>query len=182
MKKYLIAVIGVLLFAGSVGLVTKYVILDKNDNKTEQPDKGKDNTIDNDVKPDDEDKTIVISDVVVDFEKCEDKIFENKNLELSRFIENIGKNKSENSIQKCSVLKNEKGNLVLSVEDNGGGMDAERLDEISSMRFNPEDRGKKIGLSNIRGRLYYLYGNTNCMNIESEMTKGTRIIIEFGED
>ena len=113
MKKYLIGVIGVLLFAGSVGLVTKYVILDKNDNKTEQPDKGKDNTTDNDIKPDDEDKKIVISDVVVDFEKCEDKIFENKNLELSRFIENIGKNKSENSIQKCSVLKNEKNELLL---------------------------------------------------------------------
>lgn len=80
------------------------------------------------------------------------------------------------------VFKNEKGNLVLSVKDNGGGMDAERLDEISSMRFNPEDRGKKIGLSNIRGRLYYLYGNTNCMKIESEMSKGTKITIEFGEN
>lgn len=81
-----------------------------------------------------------------------------------------------------SVCRNENGNLTLSVEDNGGGMDAERLDEISSIRFNPEDRGKKIGLSNIRGRLYYLYGNTNCMKIESEMTKGTKITIEFGED
>ena len=54
--------------------------------------------------------------------------------------------------------------------------------EINSMKFNPEDRGKKIGLSNIRGRLYYLYGNTNCMKIESEMGKGTKILIEFGEN
>ena len=64
-----------------------------------------------------------------------------------------------------SVCRNENGNLTLSVEDNGGGMDAERLDEISSIRFNPEDRGKKIGLSNIRGRLYYLYGNTDRKSV-----------------
>ena len=81
-----------------------------------------------------------------------------------------------------TVFRNEEKNLVLSVEDNGGGMDAEKLDEINSMKFNPEDRGKKIGLSNIRGRLYYLYGNTNCMKIESEMGKGTKILIEFGEN
>ena len=81
-----------------------------------------------------------------------------------------------------TVFRNEEKNLVLSVEDNGGGMDAEKLVEINSMKFNPEDRGKKIGLSNIRGRLYYLYGNTNCMKIESEMGKGTKILIEFGEN
>lgn len=81
-----------------------------------------------------------------------------------------------------SVYKNERDNLVLSVEDDGGGMDAERLDEINNMKFNPEDRGKKIGLSNIRGRLYYLYGNSDCMKIESEMGKGTKITIEFGEN
>ena len=51
-----------------------------------------------------------------------------------------------------TVFRNEEKNLVLSVEDNGGGMDAEKLVEINSMKFNPEDRGKKIGLSNIRGR------------------------------
>ena len=81
-----------------------------------------------------------------------------------------------------SVYKNEKDNLVLSVEDDGGGMETEKLAEVKSMRFNPEDRGKKIGLSNIRGRLYYLYGNTDCMQIESEMGKGTKITIEFGEN
>ena len=79
------------------------------------------------------------------------------------------------------VYKNERDNLVLSVEDDGGGMETEKLAEVKSMRFNPEDRGKKIGLSNIRGRLYYLYGNTDCMQIESEMGKGTKITIEFGE-
>lgn len=80
------------------------------------------------------------------------------------------------------VYKNERDNLVLSVEDDGGGMETEKLAEVKSMRFNPEDRGKKIGLSNIRGRLYYLYGNTDCMQIESEMGKGTKITIEFGEN
>ena len=78
MKKYLIGVIGVLLFAGSVGLVTKYVILDKNDNKTEQPDKGKDNTTEETDKGKDNsnqfnvdsDKVIDPNDVVVNFTEC----------------------------------------------------------------------------------------------------------------
>ena len=78
MKKYLIGVIGVLLFAGSVGLVTKYVILDKNDNKTEQPDKGKDNTTEETDKEKDNsnqfnvdsDKAIDPNDVIVNFTEC----------------------------------------------------------------------------------------------------------------
>ena len=78
------------------------------------------------------------------------------------------------------VYKTETQQIVLCVEDNGGGMDKNRLDEIRSLKFNPEDRGRKIGLSNIFGRLYYLYGNEDCMKIESELGKGTKITIVFG--
>lgn len=81
---------------------------------------------------------------------------------------------------RITVYKNETQQIVLCVEDNGGGMDKNRLDEIRSLKFNPEDRGRKIGLSNIFGRLYYLYGNADCMKIESELGKGTKITIVFG--
>lgn len=81
---------------------------------------------------------------------------------------------------RITVYKTETQQIVLCVEDNGGGMDKNRLDEIRSLKFNPEDRGRKIGLSNIFGRLYYLYGNADCMKIESELGKGTKITIVFG--
>lgn len=82
---------------------------------------------------------------------------------------------------RITVYKTENQQIVLCVEDNGGGMEKQRLDEIRSLKFNPEDRGRKIGLSNIFGRLYYLYGNADCMKIESELSKGTKITIVFGK-
>lgn len=71
--------------------------------------------------------------------------------------------------------------LVLQVEDNGFGMDEERLDQVKKQRFNPQDRGYCIGLANIRGRLHYLYGDQECMEIESYPKKGTCITITFCE-
>lgn len=68
-------------------------------------------------------------------------------------------------------------NLMVSVKDNGRGMDSETLKRVRNERYSPEDRGKRIGLSNIRSRLYYLYGNSECMKIESELGKGTCITI-----
>lgn len=77
------------------------------------------------------------------------------------------------------IARSMSGSISLCVEDDGTGMDEKRLDEIRLMRFNPEERGKKIGLANIRGRLHYLYGNEEHMRIESEPGKGTRITITF---
>lgn len=77
------------------------------------------------------------------------------------------------SIQKCGE------DIVLRVMDNGAGMEEARLNQVRSESFCPEERGKRIGLSNIRGRLYYLYGSSNCMKIESDVRKGTCITLTF---
>lgn len=74
------------------------------------------------------------------------------------------------------------GDIVVQVKDNGQGMDAEKLQQVQTEAYTPEDRGKKVGLSNIRGRLYYLYGNSNCLKIESEPHKGTCITLTLQKE
>ncbi|MDD2958441.1 MAG: histidine kinase [Lachnospiraceae bacterium] len=77
------------------------------------------------------------------------------------------------------IHQDENTDIVLCVEDDGLGMDAEKLEQVRNEQFSPEDRGSKIGLANIRGRLYYLYDNNECMTIESSLNKGTSITIRF---
>ena len=61
-------------------------------------------------------------------------------------------------------------------------MEPERLKELLRQNKPPEERGSRIGLSNIRGRLYYLYGTTDCLKIESAPSQGTTITILFRQD
>ncbi len=84
-----------------------------------------------------------------------------------------------NGILLIRLKMNACGNIVLQVKDNGFGMDAGRLEQVKKERFSPEDRGSRIGLSNIRGRLFYLYNNQDCMEIESGINEGTCITITF---
>ena len=69
--------------------------------------------------------------------------------------------------------------VVLMVQDNGIGMDEETLEKTRSEKFSINDRGTKIGFSNIRGRLFYLYGNDRGLTIESEYGLGTTVSIVF---
>lgn len=81
---------------------------------------------------------------------------------------------------KVSIRKADK-TLTVRVEDNGKGMDSERLEQVRNETFEPKDRGKKVGLSNIRGRLYYLYGDYECLTIESTPEKGTCVTLELNQ-
>lgn len=71
------------------------------------------------------------------------------------------------------------GAIAVQVQDDGQGMDAETLQRVRSETYSPEDRGKKIGLSNIRGRLYYLYGSRDCLQIDSAPYSGTCVTLTF---
>lgn len=72
--------------------------------------------------------------------------------------------------------------LVLQVQDDGQGMDAETLRRVRAAAYSPEDRGKRIGLSNIRGRLYYLYGDADCFQIDSIPYGGTCVTLTFPKE
>ncbi|MCQ6560551.1 sensor histidine kinase [Paenibacillus mendelii] len=76
------------------------------------------------------------------------------------------------------------GELLLTVRDNGMGIEAQRLDAITEQweRSRPADRetadaggGTGIGLSNVFHRLRLLYDGASRMKIESEWFEGTAI-------
>ncbi len=77
------------------------------------------------------------------------------------------------------ALQRADGGLLLTVRDNGVGIEPEKLEELLRRTRRPDERGNKIGLSNIRSRLYYLYGSADCLTIESAPGQGTTISIRF---
>lgn len=77
------------------------------------------------------------------------------------------------------ALQRTDGGLLLTVRDNGVGIEPEKLEELLRRTRRPDERGSKIGLSNIRSRLYYLYGSADCLTIESAPGQGTTISIRF---
>lgn len=71
--------------------------------------------------------------------------------------------------------------IKISVSDNGVGMNSEKLMQVRNEMYSPDDRGKRIGISSIRSRLHYLYGDRECINITSEVGKGTTITLTIFE-
>lgn len=76
-------------------------------------------------------------------------------------------------------LQKENRDILLTVEDNGAGMNSNRLAEIRGEQYNPHERGKRVGLANVKGRLYYLYPGEECFSISSTAGRGTSVIIKF---
>ena len=76
-------------------------------------------------------------------------------------------------------LRKTEDGIDLCVMDNGTGMDEECLQKVLKESCNPDERGNKIGLSNIRKRLYYFFGNGNAMSIISAPNQGTSITLHL---
>jgi sensor histidine kinase YesM len=68
--------------------------------------------------------------------------------------------------------------LVLTVTDNGIGMDPERIREIMDDSA-PRGRDKHVGLRNIRQRLFLIYGDNARMVIRSKKNHWTQVRIEM---
>lgn len=76
-------------------------------------------------------------------------------------------------------IAEEENNIIVKVADNGLGMDGEKLNTIRQELYKPKERGRRIGLSNISQRLYYLNGNSDGIEIESQQGEGTMITLNF---
>ena len=86
-------------------------------------------------------------------------------------------------------IRDEQGKLsemILSVEDNGIGMDTSAINEsLSKNELDFVEKGNSIGLHNINARLKMLYGNTYGMYLESTLGEGTKVFMilpDSGED
>lgn len=78
----------------------------------------------------------------------------------------------------CAQVR--EGNLWISVQDNGVGMDAVKVNEILEKNdINLVEKGSSIGLNNINARMKMLYGREYGIHVESEVGKGTRIYLKI---
>ncbi len=70
--------------------------------------------------------------------------------------------------------------VIITVEDNGIGMSRELIDKVLSGEYRSKGfRNTGIGINNADQRLQYCYGPEYRLKIESELTKGTKIIIRI---
>lgn len=69
--------------------------------------------------------------------------------------------------------------IIIEVYDDGCGIDSDRLNQLrtADALTSPEERGNNIGIANIRGRLSSLYGNEDCVSIESRYGEWTRVTL-----
>jgi len=67
--------------------------------------------------------------------------------------------------------------LKLEVEDNGGGMPPEKLQELKAMLKGETNAGRSVGLWNVYRRLVLYYGEEFRFDIDSVQGQGTRCVI-----
>lgn len=76
------------------------------------------------------------------------------------------------------TIKREKESILLMVGDNGIGMSEEKVAHILQGDFDGE-RGKHIGIRNIKERIKYIYQSKAEMTIWSEKEKGTKVWLKL---
>ncbi len=79
-------------------------------------------------------------------------------------------------ILKISAGSNE-NNLIISVEDNGMGMDEKTLDEVIGRMKSTEFTSRHIGIKNVYRRLKIVYGESADIKIETEAGSFTRVTV-----
>ncbi|MBW9152968.1 sensor histidine kinase [Clostridium estertheticum] len=68
--------------------------------------------------------------------------------------------------------------LFIDVEDNGSGIEDDKLQEIIESLRSEDDFCENVGIRNVYKRLHLYYGDEVEFNIKSEMNKGT--IVHYG--
>jgi two-component system, sensor histidine kinase YesM len=100
-------------------------------------------------------------------------------LSIQPIVENAIQHGVEVSISECNIsikvdqLDDE--NLQIVVEDDGPGMDDLTVQSIFNGEIKPKGTG--IGIRNIDERIKLMFGSTYGIKIESEVNKGTKVII-----
>jgi two-component system sensor histidine kinase YesM len=99
-------------------------------------------------------------------------------LTLQPIVENAIRHGLENMLDVCKIkitAQDDSGVLVLTVMDNGPGMEAGFLDKLRKHEVEPKSMG--IGLKNINERLKLLFGEPYGLEYESKPGDGTKVFI-----
>jgi two-component system sensor histidine kinase YesM len=76
-------------------------------------------------------------------------------------------------------VSNTEADLIITVTDDGIGMEPETVEKLLSggQVYEPESKLRSIGIANIRDRIRYLFGEKYGISIESATGLGTRVIV-----
>lgn len=80
-----------------------------------------------------------------------------------------------------SDVSDGKNDLIITVRDNGCGIDPDKLKELNE-KFNYENEGEastSIGLVNVNSRIKLYYGNEYGLSIKSDFGEGTEVTIRI---
>ena len=81
------------------------------------------------------------------------------------------------SLLKISIYRSD-GKIVFEVFDSGEGMSAEKVAQLNNIdTYTAADRGKHIGIANLKNRLMFLYKNNVSIRFESRPGEGTLVRI-----
>lgn len=99
-------------------------------------------------------------------------------LSLQPLVENAINYGLEQMIDTCTIKIHayvEKELLIITVEDNGPGMEEPFVAQLLSGHVKP--KGSGLGLKNIEDRIKLLYGDAYGLILESELNGGTRVTL-----
>lgn len=103
-------------------------------------------------------------------------------LSLQPLVENAMKHglemKNGRCILKIRIYEDEE-KVYLQVEDNGSGMDREKVEEILSGR---KSASGSVAVSNLINRLYLFYGDKAGLKIDSFPGRGTKMVIYINKN
>ena len=75
-------------------------------------------------------------------------------------------------------IKRREENVVISVRDNGMGMDAAKINEnLQKNEMIQTEKGNSVGLYNINARIKILYGDQYGIHVESVQGEGSSVFI-----
>lgn len=77
-----------------------------------------------------------------------------------------------------NISKNN-NNIKIVIEDNGVGIDKDKINEINQKIKEKDFTGKSIGIANTHERILLLYGEEYGLKIDEEFENGTRIILSI---
>lgn len=69
--------------------------------------------------------------------------------------------------------------LIIIVEDDGPGIEREKVREINDLLSKEENNTEHVGLFNAARRLKLQFGEKSSIHLESEVNKGTRVILKI---
>lgn len=91
--------------------------------------------------------------------------------------------RSEDAVVSIRARRQGEARLIIEVEDNGDGIDADRLRQLLDAAVRPDESEEKksggVGLRNVRDRLRLIYGEEATLGIRSEPGVGTTVTIEL---